>query len=167
MQSRSGSNYLVDSRTRDLITGFKHRICTIDEIRKYSSGRKVIAVGDVTSANLRKAGIHVSMEVVDLKTRRGETGMFPHQPGSIRVHNPAGTLTGELFDAISKYVNEPGFKRIEILGEEDLSVIPIIIYTELNTLILYGIPDVGMACLDVTTELRKHVNELIEGMEKT
>ncbi len=166
MQSRSGSRLIVDEKTRGLISRFSHHICTIDEIAKHAENRKIVAVGDVTAANLRKAGIKVSMEVVDLKTKRSETGEFSHQPGSIQVRSPAGILTRELFEVISANVNVPGFKRVEVLGEEDLSVIPIIIYTELNTLIVYGVPDVGIACLEVTNELKKHVNELVEGMEE-
>jgi uncharacterized protein (UPF0218 family) len=55
--------------------------------------------------------------------------------------------------------------RIEVDGEEDLAVIPIIFYSDINTVVTYGVPDVGMACIKVDEAIKDEVKALIERME--
>ena len=67
--------------------------------------------------------------------------------------------------AIAQFIDSHDGGRIEIDGEEDLAVIPIIFYSDKNTVVAYGIPDVGMACIPVSSEIKNMVTDLIERME--
>ncbi len=164
MQLKSGSEFVVGDELRSLIAKSNGELCSpVDFSGKYS-GSRVIAVGDVTTQVLHDSGIVPFMEVVDLKTKRGSGDSFKSVPGSHRITNEAATLSHDLFLLIEKLLKGEG-GRIEVEGEEDLAVIPIIFYSDKNTVVAYGIPDVGMACIQVSLEVKQLVNDLIERME--
>ncbi|KJE49755.1 MULTISPECIES: DUF359 domain-containing protein [Acidiplasma] len=144
----------------DHIKNFKHNIASPDDIIKLSKEYKIIAVGDVTTENLKNHGVNIFLQVVDLITKRNE-GKFQHIEGSIAVKNPAGTISLDLINAIKTALTENKPSRIEVSGEEDLAVIPIIFYADLNTVIVYGIPDIGMAYIKVNKAIRDDVEKLL------
>ena len=164
MQLKSGSEFVISEEIRKEITQSNGVICTPDNILKEYQGKRIIAVGDVTTAVLHKAGISPFIEIVDLKTKRGSEGEFQSVPGSHKLRNDPATLSHDLFLLIEALM-ESGGGRIEIDGEEDLAVIPIIFYSDLNTVVTYGIPDVGMACIPVNLEVKNLVTQMIERME--
>ena len=162
-QLKSGHEFIVGPELREEIASYKSRLCKPSELLHYELGR-IISVGDVTTDVLHKNGITPFVEVVDLKTKRGPEGAFKSIPGSIRVTNPPGSLSHELFLAIERLIRGNG-GRIEVDGEEDLAVIPIIFYSDINTVVAYGIPDVGMACIQVDQSIKDSVKLIIERME--
>lgn len=164
MQLRSGSEFVVGEELRALIARSNGVICTPESIFSNFPGKLVISVGDVTTAVLHEKGIRPFIEIVDLKTKRGQEGEFQSVAGSFKISNRQGTLSHDLFLLIEKLLKEGG-GRIEVDGEEDLAVIPIIFYSDENTVVAYGIPDVGMACIEVSGEIKNFVNDLIERME--
>lgn len=165
MQLKSGSRYIIDESLRDEIASTKPTFCDIDRIKEFSKSKKIITVGDVTTESVHNAGIMPLLEVVDLKSRRGLGGEFKHVEGSISVENEAGTISHELFSAIKGCLGSKKSSRIEVIGEEDLAVIPIIFYSELDTVVIYGVPGIGMACIEVNEDSKKIVNDLINRME--
>lgn len=164
MQLKSGNEFVIGEELRELITRSNGAICTPQSILSSFGGMRIISVGDVTTKVLHEGGIKPFIEIVDLKTKRGPEGEFNHVPGSRTISNPPGTLSHELFMLIEELLNSDG-GRIEVDGEEDLAVIPIIFYSDKNTVVAYGIPDVGMACIPVSPEVQNMVKELIERME--
>ena len=102
---------------------------------------------------------------MDLKTKRKSDGSFSHVEGSLSVANPPGVITHDLFLAIRNVFEDGRKTRIEVNGEEDLAVIPIIFYSKLDTVIAYGIPDKGMACLEVTQSLKEKIDDLLKRMD--
>jgi uncharacterized protein (UPF0218 family) len=165
MQLKSGSKYIVDERLREEIASTEPRFCTINDIREFSKTKRIITVGDVTTENVRKSGITPFLQVVDLKSRRGAEGEFQHLEGSIEVESEPGTISHDLFSVIKECLEGEKPSRIEVTGEEDLAVIPIIFYSELDTVVVYGVPGVGMACIEVNSDSRRIVNDLINRME--
>lgn len=163
MQLRSGCKFVASQEIINEIAATHHRLCDIDFIRSASDDSKIVTVGDVTTENVVNAGVPVHLQIVDLKTKRDIVGRFTHVAGSHLISNEPGTLSHDLFLLIDKMMNGEG-GRIEIEGEEDLSVIPIIYYSEVNTVVAYGVPDVGMACLKVENDLKTLVAKLIERM---
>ncbi len=164
MQLKSGSEFVFSDEIREEITRSNGVICTPDKILSDYPGSKIIAVGDVTTKVLHDKGIHPFMEIVDLRTKRGVVGEYKSLPGSYKIKNDPATLSHDLFLLIKELMDHNG-GRIEIDGEEDLAVIPIIFYSDLNTVVTYGIPDVGMACIPVNLEVKKLVTQMIERME--
>lgn len=141
-------------------------MCTLEEVSHLARTKKIVAVGDVTAGNLNKAGVPLLLEIVDLKTQRKEDGIFPHVEGSIHVRNPAATLTAELFRHVEESLKKGRKTRIEVDGEEDLAVIPIIFYSDLNTVVVYGVPNKGMACIEIDENTKEYAKDLVKRMEE-
>ncbi len=165
MPSKSGSDLKVTESLRGEIASYAPKMCTADEVLAYSRENKIVAVGDVTVANLKRSGVPLKLEVVDLKTKRSEDGTFKHVEGSVIVNNPPAMLTSELLNAIRIALESSEPTRIEVEGEEDLAVIPIIYYSDLNTVVVYGVPDKGMACIQVDQDGKDYVKVLMKRME--
>ncbi|MCL4438808.1 MAG: GTP-dependent dephospho-CoA kinase family protein [Candidatus Thermoplasmatota archaeon] len=160
MQLKSGSKFILSQEIIAEVSSYGHKMCNESEIQAFSRISKIISVGDVTTDTLHKCGVPVHLEVVDLKTRRGKEGEFQSDPSSHHVKNEAGTLSHDLFLLIRRLI--PAGGRIEVNGEEDLAVIPIIYYCDLNTVIVYGIPGKGMACIAVDRSVKKNIEELVK-----
>lgn len=133
--------------------------------------RLLVSVGDVCSVRLMEAGIRPDMIVVDMQTKRGE--MIPDSVPCDRlrkdVANPAGWITPELCQALEEVLPEVVARKrgvaVVIDGEEDLAVIPVILTFPEGTQIVYGVPDLGMAMLIITSGLRSRAQEILETME--
>ena len=164
MQSRSGKTAFIGDDLRNEIASARHTQCSISDIKAYSETNRIISVGDVTTETIKDSGITPFLEVVDLKTKRGERSYSPVE-GPIKVKNPPGTLTSDLFMSIRRSIESGIPTRIEVEGEADLAVIPIIYYADKNTVVAYGIPDVGMACITVTPEVKEYVNGMVRRMK--
>lgn len=165
MPSKSGNDLTVSEEIREEIASYKPVMCTVEDVRRFSLGKSIVSVGDVTSATLRRANIPIFLDIVDLKTKRKSDGTFAHIEGSLRLKNPPAMLTANLFSAIKEVFRDSKPRRIEIDGEEDLAVIPIIFYSDLNTVVVYGVPDKGMACIDISQKDKDYVTGLIKRME--
>lgn len=165
MQSRSGSRYIITEELRSEIAANSNNFCSLDELLLKSRSKKIVAVGDVTTDRLKKAGIKLFMEVVDLKTKRNVQGDFVHIKGSLEVVNDPGTISLEMFNLIGRLIRKGTGGRIEVHGEEDLAVIPIIYYSGFDTVVAYGIPDKGLGCIDINPEIKGTVNKLVERMK--
>lgn len=79
--------------------------------------------------------------------RRGETYQFPERSSEV-ITNEAGILR---FSAMSKikeimYGREP--RSLFVNGEDDMMVIPIILYGKNGDLVVYGQPNAGAVCLE-------------------
>ena len=165
MQLKSGSKYIIGESLRNDIASTRPVFCDIGKIEEFSKSKRIITVGDVTTEHVHNAGITPFLEVVDLKSRRGLGGDFKHVEGSIKVDNEPGTISHDLFSTIEECMKSGKSNRIEVTGEEDLAVIPIIFYSELDTVVIYGVPGEGMACIEVNEDSKKIVNNLINRME--
>lgn len=163
MRLRSGSRFVLSDDLLREIESYPHELCSIGEIRKLAESHMIVSVGDYTTMVLNSAGIDLKLSVVDLKTKRSEDGRFTHVPGSIMVKNEKSTLSHDLFIQIERST-EMKNTRIEVDGEEDLAVIPIIYYYDVDTVVCYGVPDRGMACITITPQLKKRIGEMMERM---
>ncbi|MGC8609624.1 MAG: GTP-dependent dephospho-CoA kinase family protein [Thermoplasmata archaeon] len=163
MQLKSGSKLVLTDDVKKEIQENNGKITNIEEIRRLSSSYKITSVGDVTTSNLRDADIDIFLEVVDLKTKRGEK-IYPHQDGSLHITNDPGTISCDLIIAIKNAFLNNIKTRIEVDGEEDLAVLPIIYYSICNTVVVYGIPNVGMALLIVDDNLKQNAGRILERM---
>ena len=124
----------------------------IEELLPLLAGKKVYAVGDVVTHNLRKSGVVPAVAVVDGFTMRSPCKRLPDISGNcIRVRNPAGTITDELLHALDTAVaNAPSTILVE--GEEDLAAIPMVIAAPTGSVVLYGQPSEGVVLRTVTPE---------------
>ena len=153
----------VGSSARERIKNFRYSLCSVEDIRLLSKTNKIISVGDVTTENLVNAGIDLKLQVVDLVTKRDEKH-FKHVEGSCQVSSPPGIISVQLMNAIEQILAGKISERIEVKGEEDLAVIPIIFYADNNTVIVYGVPDMGMAFIKVNEDIKKEIEKMIREM---
>ncbi len=114
---------------------------------------RIVTVGDMSSLTLFEMGIVPDIAVVDFKTRRGEVGdrrpeILKIGQIVINVKSPAGELTRELWDAVSRAYEVSAPVRIEVVGEEDLAALPCIWLAPPKTSIVYGLPDVGLVVVN-------------------
>ena len=139
--------------------GELHR--NIDEIIRKISGSVVYAVGDVVTHNLQKRGIIPAIAVVDGYTMRSPCGRMPLVQGeSIRVKNPAGTITDDLVSALNHAIRHPPATVI-VDGEEDLAVIPLVIAAPEGAIVLYGQPHQGVVLRVVDHEAKKTARDFL------
>lgn len=118
-------------------------------------------VGDVVTQNAFLHGLTPDVSVIDGFTKRSNTVAFPDFSGSVlEVNNPAGCISEELTDALSRaYSLRPALVLVD--GEEDLAVLPLIGILPDSAVILYGQPDEGVVFCEVTDSLRKKAVEIL------
>ena len=163
MPSRLDKNYFVNKVASELIKSNNCPLCDLNFIKKVDESM-IFTVGDYTTDYLEKNGVKPRIEVFDLKTQRGEN-TYEDKPGSIKIDNPAGYITLSLIKTIERAMISRKRTFIKIQGEEDLAVLPIIFYAPLNSLVVYGIPNIGMGCIIVSLPVKELVNKIFESME--
>ncbi len=126
----------------------------------------VVAVGDRTSKSLAEAGVKVSLYIVDGRVERKPFKAFKLPVSrTIKVRNPAGTLSLEALETMRKIFErlaEP--LAILVEGEEDLLTLAVLAYAPLGTLVFYGQPGEGLVAVKVNGEKRDYAMSIIEAM---
>lgn len=127
----------------------------------------IVAVGDVSSQRLNNKFMNQKVSVVDFSIGRekkfneiSEIG-FSGKEEIIKVDNPAGEITPGIFKAIDEALSKEGRIIIEVAGEEDLSVIPVILTAPLGLTVFYGQPNEGIVSVEITEDLKEKVYRLL------
>jgi GTP-dependent dephospho-CoA kinase len=125
--------------------------------------------GDRVTARALELGHPPLVGVVDYKTRRNEPvarGQFRELGArrTVRVANPAGTLTERLRSAIRQIVADGG-GLVEVDGEEDLGALALVEALPAGATVIYGIPGEGVSFVRVDAVSKAHVHDLIAQME--
>ncbi len=132
----------------------------------FLSGEFVISVGDVCSITLYHRGIMPHLAVLDGRTKRSshtETVTFDGY-SVIRVRNPQGTISSEMWSAVEKAMESAEKTLIIVEGEEDLAALPCILMAPEGAYVVYGIPDEGMCVVKVDENARNKVKEALSMM---
>ncbi len=144
-------------------------------VREKLGGEKVIVVGDVTLKNVLAAGIVPCLSIVDMKTKRKKSeepfnvanlGFKADQvdvSNVVKVKNPSGTISKELWETIHEYIEKDG-SVIFVDGEEDLAVLPCILEADWDSVVLYGQPDVGIIFVRVTEDKKVDASTILKLM---
>ncbi len=111
-----------------------------NDLRTYESP---IVVGDVVSLAARKVGISPLLSVYDGRTERKEMAEA--------VRN---ALEGKV----------PAIIRVD--GEEDLALMPCILFAPIGTVIVYGWPGVGMMAVTTDAMIKEKIRKLWNKMEE-
>lgn len=125
-----------------------------------NSRAKLIVVGDASYEKLLEAGIKPHLAIVDFKVKRQKYKEIPY---NLKVNNPAGNITAELWHAIREKMEEGGVIAVE--GEEDLAVLPCILEADFGDVIIYGQPDEGVVFINVNGETKQKAGMIIKIME--
>jgi len=145
----------------DVTSAIKH----IAEIRP----KRLITVGDVTTARLLSNGLKPDIAIVDLRVMRSPAdhelmrAIEAFEAPTIKVVNPAATLTPELLAALR--TAEPPLKII-VEGEEDLATLPAVLTAPIGSIVVYGQPNEGLVVVEVTKEKKSEFQKLLKLFKK-
>ena len=146
-----------------LLPGTPTRKTILEHLKKDSY---LISVGDRTTTNLLSMKIIPSLSIIDgiEKRQRHTSEIFVDMP-KIVVDNPAGQITLQSIAAIKHAfeMNEP--IRIDVVGEEDLLVVPVCIYAPKNSIVMYGQPDEGLVIVHITSDIRDKAKAFFDMMK--
>src|SRR3989344_8218718 len=129
----------------------------------------LISVGDESSRILNSLSIPVQISVIDFKIAREkrfnniqELGFLGNEK-IIKVKNPAGSISKGLFEAIVNIFknNLKGRKIILIDGEDDLSVLPMVLASPLGSSIFYGQPAEGIVEVEVSEKNKTKIHKIV------
>ena len=128
-------------------------------------GSFVISVGDATTEKLIKYGIVPSLQIVDGLEKRIKRDL---PSGNIKTTlsctNPPAEITIESVNIIKKAFQSPKPVRIIVDGEEDLLVLPVVLYAPENSIVLYGQPNEGLVIVSINAEIRNKSQSLMDSM---
>lgn len=136
----------------------------IERLRQLRPTR-LIAVGDIVTAEFIEAGLKLDVAVVDFLVMRSPVDkkirltIDSFDAKIVRVKNPAGTITQELRTALDEA--KPPLKII-VDGEEDLATLPAVLSAPLGSAVVYGQPDEGIVLVEVTEPKRREFKMLLE-----
>lgn len=135
-----------------------------------TTGKTVyLAVGDVVSLTLRRCGAMPRLSVYDGYTERREMTDFAllvQDERKAEVANPAGTITTAMADAVRRGI-EGEVPLVRVDGEEDLAVLPCLLYAPDGAQVVYGMPGRCMMSVTVDRDARDRAEELLSRMEES
>lgn len=129
---------------------------------------KIITVGDITSQKFIKNKIFPFLCIIDHKVERQpyQTEVQWGEREKIFVKNPAATVTTELSKALEDAMHSKTPKVIIVEGEEDLSVLPALLYAPLGFMVFYGQPHRGLVKVEVTQAIKEKAQRLLDKFDK-
>lgn len=133
----------------------------------------LIAVGDVVTHHLIRAGETPAVALVDDRTERTDVDdeiaatITAHDgfDRSVSVRNPQATLSAELLEALVSALDAEGATLIEVDGEEDLAALPAVVLAPVGSSVVYGQPGEGMVLGTVTEDRQRAMRDLLSRMD--
>ena len=177
--TREGKLYIKDTwlnrdikLTENLRRSFQKPFGELLRNIDYSLGIRnhlVITVGDIATKNFNARSLGQDISVVDFKVAREkkfsnmkELG-FAGNENIYKVDNPPGHITSGLFKKLAEIIKSSMQERIilQVNGEEDLAVLPLVLLAPLNTVIYYGQPGKGLVQVAVSEDTKNRAHSLI------
>jgi len=126
-----------------------------------------VCVGDRTTERVHEFGFSPELEIVDSLERRNVRSFPPLVESDrriVRAVNSPGSISEEslerLADCLKFIVESRSRVRLEIRGEEDLLVLPIVAFFPLNTVTFYGQPNIGLVIVN-SAESRERAKQVL------
>ena len=140
------------------------------KIPKGFDSSKIITIGDVTTQEFNRNNANQFLSIVDFLVQRqkkfnalSELG-FTGSEETLKIKKPPGTINPELFKIVKKIFQAKNRKTKVILikGEEDLSVLPVLLVAPLGFSIFYGQPGQGLVRVRVDEENKEKAYKLVD-----
>jgi len=144
-------------------------LCREITLENGSSLSYLITVGDVTSKIFNEKFLGQNLSVIDFKVAREKKFVNIKELGFVgnevifNADNPAGFVTSSLFKKLAEIFKFGIEKKgiIQINGEDDLVVLPLILTVPLNTIIYYGQPNKGVVKILVSEDTKEQAYNLV------
>lgn len=165
--------YVLPDDLKDTLKGYIGHL--VDEPRLLEllqNEKHIVSVGDKVTYTLLKHKITPLLCIVDFILERKP---YPSEMKEsirgfgalhLKVHNPPGTITDELWNAIKNVFEHPteGPVCIEVDGEEDLASLAAIYLAPPGVTVIYGLPNKGVVVVESTTAHKQKVKEVLDRM---
>jgi uncharacterized protein (UPF0218 family) len=125
-------------------------------------GGLLATVGDMCTATMHRRGVRIHLAVIDNRTRRRDEDRWRGTTRDVGEHHvpvrsAQGELSADLYNAIIEAWASPVPTRIDVEGEEDLAALAAVLHAPEGATVIYGIPDKGLALVQVDGRARKAV----------
>jgi len=133
--------------------GEKEILKKFRQFSKEKKFKKVITVGDYCSLTLPS----------DVKIFDGKIGRIKIEKllkFSLSCCNPPGIIEKGVWSVIKKAIRNN--ENVFVEGEEDLLVIPAVLLSEENTVVIYGFPGKGVCLIEVSPQIKKDLKNLLK-----
>ena len=133
-------------------------------------GRVIIAVGDMTTKTILDAGITPHLSIIDGKVGRqpfadAEKGLRALAIPLLYVKSGPGYISQEAIGAIKKAMGSLDAEKHQAIivdGEEDLLVLPVVLYGPVGSAVYYGQPGEGIVEVAVTDVKKYSVDTTLQ-----
>ena len=134
--------------------------------------KSIVTVGDRVTYTVLKHGFTPLLCIVDFILERKR---YPEEMKKLiqmfglvhlKIKNPPGTITDELWDAIQTVYQNPQNRPIciEVEGEEDLASLAAIYLAPRGVTVIYGLPNKGVVVVKATEAHKQKVKEVLDRM---
>ena len=142
----------------------------VKDAKPIISCKRIVSVGDVISFNLIKQGIEPDILVFDEKEKRKD--VEPNVRKTLHgfkgkffiVRNPPSHITHNLWRVVKESLRQNEPVKIFVDGEEDLAVLPFILESDEDTVILYGLFD-KFVVVEIDKKLKNKCSKLLNRLK--
>jgi len=165
--------YVLPDELKNVLKGYIGQLVDEPQLLELLKNRKnIVSVGDKVTYTLLKHGITPNLCIVDFLLERKpypeemKALILKSRMAHLKVKNPPGTITDELWNAIKTVFQnlQQGPVCIEVDGEEDLASLAAISLAPGGVTVIYGLPNKGVVVVDATTANKKKVKEVLDRM---
>lgn len=164
----SQSYVLTPSLRKDLKKPLGRLLVTEKE-RRDAFSEDSITVGDVTTKTFLDLGLYPKIAVIDFVVRREPAFSnikdlgFTGGESVYTVENASSTIAGEIFAVLSHIHRNPNSKTavVKVIGEEDLTVLPVLLTAPLGFSVFYGQPGEGIICIQIDEKTKLLASKII------
>ncbi len=166
---RQFDHFYLPDRLRQVLRMPLGSITTLDTASVFQG--RIITVGDITTDTFLQQGIVPDLAIIDCYTRRKpyksfDSFGFPKEIRVQRVVSGPGYISSEAFAMIRTWENDPSRLVLLVSGEDDLLVLPMVLFAPAGSYVWYGQPEEGMVSVLVDTEVKQTVVSLLEQFER-
>ena len=122
---------------------------------------RLITVGDVVTSTLYDRNIIPFLSIIDGKTKR-QIKVKTVNENVIKVKNAKSTIRFSVMKIIKNLLDKNERATILVDGEEDLLVIPVVIFGRNNDIIVYGQPNAGAVVIINNHFVKIRVKQILE-----
>ena len=141
---------------------------TGDAINAFNNAEMVISVGDTISHALIENNYYPDIIIIDgMAKRKKFEKRIEYGSNVIEADNPRGSITPSLCKAVLRAIAIRNDVKVVVKGEEDLAVLPAVIFAPENSIIAYGQPDDGIVIVKATGEKKREAVKILEMVSKS
>jgi adenylate kinase len=131
----------------------------------YAKGGPLYSVGDRVSRDLLAAGITPDITVTDDRINRSPVKeRLRLSCRTVRVRNPPGTITPSLWRGVQEALSSEKPVRIDVHGEEDIAVLPLMSLAGGGGYIMYGLFGKGVCVIKTADKTARQAREILRGI---